>query len=561
MKKALKFILGIALISTFLAGCSTSPSTTSNGSNEPDNSISSANDDITYVTATFVVGEGVDSIPSQTVVLGDKFKNPQDPIKDEYTFGGWYTNDSYSSPFDFTISYTTDQTIYAKWDLTTYEYYLYGNLNFTDVWLPSIYKQEEYRLKKPNEEDNDTIAVLYNWHIMPSDELHIIRFGSDGSEVTYEHEHEGEYKRGYYDILLHENGISLRFIRYDEWILNFLADHDAGDVYASFTKAREEGDYIYFELKDFKVTANQKLFLSYAWKYNPDDYFGFDSGKDEWPIINDEEWVKVVYVPSVYYGDGSTPVYEFQKDATYKITVCVRKDCTYNDENLKVTFSLIDDSEVIYQNGIYNLPAILPVWENYVKGNNTYQVDLVTGMLSARMSYGSTKLIDINEEKITFYIFAKNREMPNTPQFKTFEITCPTIISNIKNHTISTQTQLASALYNFDAQYFNVTQIISIDTSIDENEVLSRAKNLLAKVGSDADVLFAYETAPGAADLTYGNGFTYDSVVYTSDSKLHVFHVCCLSKEDVLNDTDKYGVNSDNVTNIYEQNLDFYQNA
>ena len=363
MKKALKFLFGIALISTFLAGCSTSPSTTSNGSNESDNSISSTNDDITYVTATFVVGEGVDSIPSQTVVLGEKFINPQDPIKDEYTFGGWYTNDSYSSPFDFTISYTTDQTIYAKWDLTTYEYYLYGILNFTDVWLPSIYKQEEYRLQTPNEEDNDAIVALYNWHIMPSDELHIIRFGSDGSEVTYEHEHEGEYKRGYYDILLHENGISLRFIRYDEWILNFLANHDAGDVYASFTKAREEGDYIYFELKDFKVTANQKLFLSYAWKYNPDDYFGFDSGKDEWPIINDEEWVKVVYVPSVYYGDGSTPVYEFQKDATYKITVCVRKDCTYNDENLNKLIKMLNEDKAKAITARDNLdPAIACHW-------------------------------------------------------------------------------------------------------------------------------------------------------------------------------------------------------
>lgn len=557
--KSKLFVLLIAALG--LAGCSVSPSPTSNGPDEPGNPSSGTSDDITYVTATFVVGEGVNPIPSQTVVLGKKFIKPQDPIKEEYTFGGWYTNDSYSSPFDFAISYTTDQTIYAKWDSTTYEYYLNGRLNDIDVFLPGDYKQEQYRLKTPNEEDNDAIVALYNWHIMPSDELHIICFGSDGSEITYEHEHQGEYKRGYYDILLHENGISLRFIRYDEWIINFLSGNDAGDVYASFAKAKEEGDYTYFELKDFKVTANQKFFLSYAWEYNPNDYFSFNSGRDEWPIINGEEWVKVVYVPSVYYGDGSTTVYEFQKDATYDITVCVRKDCTFDDENIKVTFSLIDDNEAIYQDGIYNLSAILPVWEDYVKGNNKYQVDLVTGMLSARMSYESTKLIDISEEKITFYIFAKNREMPNTPQFKTFEITCPTIISNIKNQTISTQTQLASALYDVDAQYFNVTQIISIDTSIDNKDVLSRTKNLLAKVGSDADVLFAYETVPGVSDLTYGAGFTYDSVAYTSDSKLHVFHVCCLSKEDVLNDTNKYGVNSDSVTNIYEQNLEFYQNA
>lgn len=393
---------------------------------------------------------------------------------------------------------------------------------------------------------------------MPGDDVCVIRIGSDESEFVYEYSLSSIDKRGYYDVLLYEDVINLRFIRHDEWIIKFLNEDDAGDTYGSFTKKSTEGDYVYFELKDLEVAANQRLFLSYAWEYNSNYYFGILC-ENEWPVTNNEPWVKMVNISSALYPNGETWVYEFQKTAKYDITVCVRKDCTYNDDNMKVTFSLIDDSELIYQDGVYNLSAILDVWEDYVKGNNTYQVDLVTGMLSARMSYGSTKLIDISEEKFTFYIFAKNREMPNTPQFKTFEITCPTIISNIKNQTISTQTQLASALYNIDAQYFDVNQIISIDTSIDDNDALSRTKNLLAKVGSDADVLFAYETASEGSDLTYGAGYGYRTVAYTSDSKLHVFSVSCLSKEDVLNDTNKYGVTRDSVTNIYEQNLEFYK--
>lgn len=541
-----------------LAGCTISPGQGSTDPIVPDDPGSGTDNIPTYITATFIVGEGASQIPPQTVKVGEKFKKPHDPEKEEYTFGGWFTNDSYSSLFNFDISYTTDQTIYAKWDEITYEYYLYGRLNDVDVYLPDDFKQEQYRLITPHEDDSDAIKAIYNYHFMPDDRIHVIRFGSDDSEKIYDLDDSIELGRGYYDLLLYEDRISLRLIRYDEWIINFLSGSDAGDVYASFTKGTSDGALNYYEANNIEVIAGQKLFLSYAWEYNPSDYFGIMC-ENEWPIVDNEPWVEVIYTPSLLTPELTTTVYEFKKDAKYDVRVRVDADCTY--DNVKVIFTLHDDSELIYENGVFNLPAILTVWENYVKGNNTYQVDLVTGMLSARMSYESTKLIDISDEKFTFYIFAKNREMPSTPQFKTFEITCPTLISNIKNRIISAQTQLASALYNVEAQYFNVTPIVNIDTSIGNNEVLSRTKNLLAKVGSSADVLFAYETAPGDSDLTYGTGFTYDSVVYTSDSKLHVFHVSCLSKEDVLNDTDKYGVKSDNVTNIYEQNLQFYQDA
>lgn len=214
---------------------------------------------------------------------------------------------------------------------------------------------------------------------------------------------------------------------------------------------------------------------------------------------------------------------------------------------------------IVDENGNYNMRTILSVWEEYVKGNNSYGVDLVTGMLSARMTYESTKLINISEDKLTFYIFANNRETPSTKQFKTFEITCPTLIADINEGRVRTPEALANGLYNIDAANFNVTQIMNVDTTIEQNAISHRSENLLAKVGSDADVVFAYETAPGVADLTYGAGFTYDSVAFTEDSKLYVFHISALSKNDVSNDTDKYGVVSYTVTDIDDQNLAFYQ--
>lgn len=219
----------------------------------------------------------------------------------------------------------------------------------------------------------------------------------------------------------------------------------------------------------------------------------------------------------------------------------------------------IETNLIVDENGNYNMRTILSVWEEYVKGNNSYGVDLVTGMLSARMTYESTKLINISEDKLTFYIFANNRETPSTKQFKTFEITCPTLIADINEGRVRTSEALANGLYNIDAQNFNVTQIMNVDTTIEQNAISHRAENLLAKVGSDANVVFAYETAPEGSSLTYGPGYAYHTVAYTADSKLYVFSVSALSKEDVSNDTDKYGVVSYTVIDVDEQNLEFYQ--
>lgn len=539
-----------------LAGCTTSPAQNSTDSNILDGSDTDSSDESIFVTATFIVGEGVTPIAPQTVIVGEKFKKPNDPIKDEYTFDGWFTDDSYSSLFNFDISYTTDQTIYAKWDKITYEYYLYGRLNDVDVFLPDDYKQEQYRLSTPHEDDSDAIKAIYNFHFMPDDEIHVIRLGSDGNEKIYNLDDSEEYGRGYYDLLLYENGISLRFIRYDEWVINFLSDSDAGDVFASFTKGTSDGTLDYYEANNIEVTAGQKLFLSYAWDYNPGDYFGIMC-ENEWPIVNNEPWVEVIHTPSLLYPDATTTVYEFKKDAKYDVTVCVRKDCTYNDGNMKVTFSLIDDNEsIINENGTYNLRLIKEIMTNWITKDNQFGRDIIT------FKYGSAlqEVALINPQNLEIYALAVYEDA-GTMAFVKFEIGDSTLLEDMAAKSITTKEAFVERLNALTARKILVEKVIGIDMTVSSNEVLARAENLLAKVGSDADVVFAYETTSLGDDLTYGAGFWYKTVCYTNDSKLHVMEVSTATKEDVSNDTDKYGVASDNVTNIYEQNLEFYQDA
>lgn len=69
---------------------------------------------------TFVVNGGsnvvtVDGINKKRVAEGQKVAKPEDPTKAGYTFGGWYTNEACTIPYDFNTPVSSNFKLYAKW--------------------------------------------------------------------------------------------------------------------------------------------------------------------------------------------------------------------------------------------------------------------------------------------------------------------------------------------------------------------------------------------------------------------------------------------------------------
>ncbi|PWG66691.1 InlB B-repeat-containing protein [Bifidobacterium callitrichidarum] len=69
----------------------------------------------TQYTVSFVTYSD-SKVDSVKVDAGQKLTKPTDPAQDGYKFVGWYTDDKYSTPYDFDQPVTKNLTLYAKWE-------------------------------------------------------------------------------------------------------------------------------------------------------------------------------------------------------------------------------------------------------------------------------------------------------------------------------------------------------------------------------------------------------------------------------------------------------------
>lgn len=56
-------------------------------------------------------------VPPQTVHHSETATRPEDPVELGYAFGGWYTDDTYATPYNFATPVTQDIVIHAKWNM------------------------------------------------------------------------------------------------------------------------------------------------------------------------------------------------------------------------------------------------------------------------------------------------------------------------------------------------------------------------------------------------------------------------------------------------------------
>lgn len=88
-------------------------------------------------TVKFNTNEGSDI--QDITTSGGKITKPTNPTKEGYTFGGWYSDDTLTTLFDFNVSISSDTVLYAKWNELIKEVRIYSTTtNAYEGLLPSF---------------------------------------------------------------------------------------------------------------------------------------------------------------------------------------------------------------------------------------------------------------------------------------------------------------------------------------------------------------------------------------------------------------------------------------
>ena len=78
---------------------------------------SSSGGSVTRYTVKFETDGGT-KISDSRVTRNAKLVKPEDPVKDDYIFDGWYTEKNFENLYNFESKVTKNFTLYAKWRKT-----------------------------------------------------------------------------------------------------------------------------------------------------------------------------------------------------------------------------------------------------------------------------------------------------------------------------------------------------------------------------------------------------------------------------------------------------------
>ena len=125
-----------------------------------------------YFTVAFV-SNGGSEVVSQLVAEGGVAFKPEEPLRERYTFGGWYIDSALTKPFSFATVITSDITLYAKWIKGSPEIeatYAVVGMGSTTVDLNNA---EDITVEIERSKDNDSIGSHFKGVLI------------DGVEVDY----------------------------------------------------------------------------------------------------------------------------------------------------------------------------------------------------------------------------------------------------------------------------------------------------------------------------------------------------------------------------------------
>lgn len=127
--RVLVFVLVIAMFVMIFAACSVQKE---EGTSEENESAVQEQESVGYRIQFDLNYDGAESaIEPQTVEEGGLAVMPDEPIREDFSFEGWYADAELTTAYDFSQEVAADSTVYAKWSEAVY--YIAGNFTGYDA--------------------------------------------------------------------------------------------------------------------------------------------------------------------------------------------------------------------------------------------------------------------------------------------------------------------------------------------------------------------------------------------------------------------------------------------
>jgi uncharacterized repeat protein (TIGR02543 family) len=122
------------------------------------------------------------SMNSTVVTFADQITLPEDPIKEGYTFVGWYTDESLTNPYQSQTMPANDLTLFAKWDVNSYRIdFNTNNGSLTSTSADFTFQENLPTLETPTREGHsfqgwfldESLTIPFDIDTMPAGDIDV----------------------------------------------------------------------------------------------------------------------------------------------------------------------------------------------------------------------------------------------------------------------------------------------------------------------------------------------------------------------------------------------------